>query len=395
MLTVGGTLVAPESTSRNGLSTDAWRPEAQAGIAARADAIRSEGAVAACQIVHLGRETLLADTWFHPVGPSPVRSPREPTRPRPMADAEIDAVVERFVAGAVNGHVAGFQVVELHAAHGYLLAQFLSPFANRRPEADTVEGRVVVFARIIEGIRTAISDAVLGVRLSTEGEQEAGFGLDDLCELLPHVSPLVDYVNVTAGVRTTYVKDMGTRTRQCCRASSVSARSSTSRFLRSQQERQSPRPAPARRGRWLWLVVLRQRCRTRRGRGIRQDHRRHARIRIRRGPPGGGPRAADRPLERHPGPVRTFTALESLDEGAARLRNVLASTTEEVSADTVIVVGERRARHWGGLVPAGAQVQVIGDAIVPRRVARRRGGPCRGGGRHARPRDRAIAAVER
>jgi hypothetical protein len=93
--------------------------------------------------------------------------------------------------------------------------------------------------------------------------------------------------------------------------------------------------------------------------------------------------------------VRTFTALESLDEGAARLRNVLASTTEEVSADTVIVVGERRARHWGGLVPAGAQVQVIGDAIVPRRVARRRGGPCRGGGRHARPRDRAIAAVER
>lgn len=239
MLTVGGKLVAPESTSRNGLSTDAWRPEAQAGITARADAIRSEGAVAACQIVHLGHETLLADTWFHPVGPSPVRSPREPTRPRPMADAEIDAVVERFVAGAVNGHVAGFQVVELHAAHGYLLAQFLSPFADRRPEADTVEGRVVVFARIIEGIRTAISDAVLGVRLSTEGEQEAGFGLDDLCELLPHVSPLVDYVNVTAGVRTTCVKDMGTRTRQCCRASSVSARSSTSRFLRSQQERQS------------------------------------------------------------------------------------------------------------------------------------------------------------
>ena len=56
----------------------------------------------------------------------------------------------------------------------------------------------------------AAPDAVLGVRLSTEGGQEAGFTIDGLCELLPHVSPLVDYVNVTAGVRTTYVKDMGT-----------------------------------------------------------------------------------------------------------------------------------------------------------------------------------------
>jgi hypothetical protein len=63
--------------------------------------------------------------------------------------------------------------------------------------------------------------------------------------------------------------------------------------------------------------------------------------------------------------VRTFTALEKLDEGGARLCNVLASTTEEVSADRVIIVGERRARAWSGLIPAGARVQVIGDALVP------------------------------
>jgi 2,4-dienoyl-CoA reductase (NADPH2) len=210
MLTVGGTLVAPESTSRNGIATDAWRPEAQPGIAARAEAIRSEGVVAACQIVHLGRETLNAETWFHPVAPSSVRSPREPTRPRPLSDGEVDEVVEQFVACAVNVHEAGFQVVELHAAHGYLLAQFLSPFANRRPGAETVAGRVGLLKRIVEGIRKAIPEAVVGVRLSTEGGEEAGFTVDGLCELLPHVSPLVDYVNVTVGVRTTYVKDMGT-----------------------------------------------------------------------------------------------------------------------------------------------------------------------------------------
>ena len=210
MLTVGGTLVAPESTSRNGLSTDAWRPEAQRGIAARAEAIRSEGVIAACQIVHLGRETLLADTWFHPVGPSAVQSPREPTQPRPMTDGEVETVVERFIECAVNVHHAGFQVVELHAAHGYLLAQFLSPFVNLGPGADSIERRIEVFARIVRGIRAAIPTVVLGARLSTEGETEAGFSIDGLCELLPHVSALVDYINVTAGVRTTYVKDMGT-----------------------------------------------------------------------------------------------------------------------------------------------------------------------------------------
>jgi 2,4-dienoyl-CoA reductase-like NADH-dependent reductase (Old Yellow Enzyme family) len=61
MLTVGGTVVAPESTWRRRITTEAWRPEAVPGMAARADAIRAEGAVAACQLVHLGRETTGAE----------------------------------------------------------------------------------------------------------------------------------------------------------------------------------------------------------------------------------------------------------------------------------------------------------------------------------------------
>lgn len=210
MLIVGGTLVAPESTSRNGISTDAWRREAQPGMAARAEAIRAEGAVAGCQIVHLGRETLLAETWFHPVAPSPVRSPREPTRPRPLTDSEVNGVVEAFVTCARNVHEAGFQVLELHAAHGYLLAQFLSAATNHRPGAEAVSGRVAILERIVHAIRASVPDTVVGVRLSTEGGEEAGFGMDGLCELLPFVTPLMDYVNLTVGVRTTYVKDMGT-----------------------------------------------------------------------------------------------------------------------------------------------------------------------------------------
>jgi hypothetical protein len=120
MLTVGGTVVAPESTWRRRITTEAWRPEAIPGMAARAEAIRAEGAVAACQLVHLGRETTGAEQWFHSGRSIGGRSPREPTRPRPLSGGEVDAVVEGFRVSAVNAAEAGFQVIELHAAHGYL-----------------------------------------------------------------------------------------------------------------------------------------------------------------------------------------------------------------------------------------------------------------------------------
>src|SRR5439155_12974801 len=126
MVTVGGTVTAPESTWRRRIVTEAWRQEGIEGLALRAQAIREEGAVAACQLVHLGRETTGADMWYPPVAPSAVRSPREPTRPRPLTDGEVDAIIEGFRVSAVNAMAAGFQVIELHAAHGYLLGQFLS-----------------------------------------------------------------------------------------------------------------------------------------------------------------------------------------------------------------------------------------------------------------------------
>ena len=67
--------------------------------------------------------------------------------------------------------------------------------------------------------------------------------------------------------------------------------------------------------------------------------------------------------------VHTFTTLEALDDGGAMLANTLSGRTERVRADTVVVVGERLARDWSALVPAAGDVRVIGDALVPRKVA--------------------------
>jgi 2,4-dienoyl-CoA reductase (NADPH2) len=75
------------------------------------------------------------------------------------------------------------------------------------------------------------------------------------------------------------------------------------------------------------------------------------------------PRLRGAPLE-----VRPFSALEAIGEEGAVLRNVMSGASDVVAADRVIVVGERRARDWAGLVPVGASVQAIGDVLVPRRV---------------------------
>lgn len=163
MVTVGGTVTAPESTWRRRIVTEAWREEGIPGLALRAQAIRSEGAVAACQLVHLGRETTGAEMWYAPVAPSAVRSPREPTRPRALSEADIDGLVEGFRVCTVHAAQAGFQVVELHAAHGYLLAQFLSPLTNLRPGADSDAKRTDIVSRIAEAIRRSVPEVILGI----------------------------------------------------------------------------------------------------------------------------------------------------------------------------------------------------------------------------------------
>ena len=204
MLIGGGTVTAPESAPRRGNILEAWRPEVVEPLRQRVAAIHAEGGVAVCQLVHLGRETLGADTSFSPVAPSAVRSPREPTAPRALLDHEVDCMVEGFRVSSANALSAGFDGVELHAAHGYLLEQFLSPRTNRRGDG------LAVLRQAIDAFRALSSSALLGIRFSIDAAEDVALTASELAELLPAVDALVDYVNLTVGVRTTYVRDMAT-----------------------------------------------------------------------------------------------------------------------------------------------------------------------------------------
>ena len=207
----GGTVTAPESTSRGRIFGEAWRADGVEALALRAEAMHEGGAVAVLQLVHLGRETLGAETYYHPVAPSAVRSPREPTAPRALDDDELEALLEGFRVSAANAYAAGFDAVELHAAHGYLLGQLLSPLVNRRPGAETLEGRIEPVMRLAREVRAAAPvGKLLGIRFSVGDEDDSGLDLDDTLELLAKLDPALDWVNLTVGMRSHYIADMAT-----------------------------------------------------------------------------------------------------------------------------------------------------------------------------------------
>jgi 2,4-dienoyl-CoA reductase-like NADH-dependent reductase (Old Yellow Enzyme family) len=204
MLIGGGTVVAPESSPRRGNILEAWRPEAVAPLRRRVDAIHAEGGVAVCQLVHLGRETLGADSYSFPVAPGAVRSPREPTTPLALDEEGVDGIVEAFRMSSAHALEAGFDGMELHAAHAYLLEQFLSPRTNSRGDG------VAVLERVIAAIRGLSPSALVGIRFSVDASEDVALTPDELAGVLQAIDPLVDWVNVTVGVRTTYVRDMAT-----------------------------------------------------------------------------------------------------------------------------------------------------------------------------------------
>ncbi len=137
------------------------------GLTRLAAAIRAEGAVSSVQLHHAGLRSPEALIGERPVGPSEDAE----TGARALSTAEVEQLTEDFIAAAVRAETAGFDGVELHGAHGYILCAFQSPLTNRREDryGGSAEGRARIITDIIEGVRARTRpDFQLGIRLSPE-----------------------------------------------------------------------------------------------------------------------------------------------------------------------------------------------------------------------------------
>jgi 2,4-dienoyl-CoA reductase-like NADH-dependent reductase (Old Yellow Enzyme family) len=137
------------------------------GLTRLAAKIKAEGAVSSVQLHHAGLRSPPALTGEAPVGPSEDAE----TGTRALSTDEVEALTEDFIAAAVRSERAGFDGVELHGAHGYILCAFLSAETNRREDryGGSLENRARIVFEIIKGVRARTRpDFQLGLRLSPE-----------------------------------------------------------------------------------------------------------------------------------------------------------------------------------------------------------------------------------
>lgn len=171
------------------------------------DAVHRHGAKIFVQLHHGGREAPPANNGGRQaMGPSVELNNvvgRDTILPREMTIEDIDRLVEKYIIAAKNAQTAGADGVEVHAAHGYLVQQFLSPYTNKRTDeyGGNMENRCRFLVRILKGIREAVGpNFVVGARINGNDFVEGGNDLEACTAIAKYLEPLVDYFNVSCGV---------------------------------------------------------------------------------------------------------------------------------------------------------------------------------------------------
>lgn len=161
--------------------------------------IKANGAVAGIQIAHAGRKACVAQPWtggkpvpagdplwWPVVGASPIAFSENYQVPHELTEQEITAIRQRFVEGAERSLAAGFEWLELHGAHGYLLHSFCSPLSNQRSDryGGSFENRVRFLLEVTRDLRKVWPDRLpFTVRISGTEWDDNGFGLTDSVRL--------------------------------------------------------------------------------------------------------------------------------------------------------------------------------------------------------------------
>ncbi len=192
-----------------------WKDEHAQSLAGIVRFLHSQGSVAGIQLAHAGRKAGVAAPWdgnfplphseggWTPVGPSPIPFSERYETPRELSEEGILEIVRAFVEAARRSLEAGFDVIEIHAAHGYLLQEFLSPLSNRRTDryGGCFDNRIRMLCEVATAIRTVLPDRQpLFVRISATDWDENGWTVDDSVELARRLGPLgVDLVDCSSG----------------------------------------------------------------------------------------------------------------------------------------------------------------------------------------------------
>lgn len=174
-----------------------------AGLSDLTEAIHREGTLISTQLHHAGRQNPRGNTKedVGPVGPSAVTSTAIGDEPRELTVAEIRGITQQFRDAARRSVMAGFDMIELHGSHGYLLTQFLSPQSNLRTDeyGGSFENRARFPLEVVQAVREEVGTGFpVSYRISLEERTPGGMDADDGLAFCKMIEPYVDVFNVTA-----------------------------------------------------------------------------------------------------------------------------------------------------------------------------------------------------
>jgi len=191
--------------SRSSLSSSGLHSDHMiAGKSELAEAIKAHGAAALIQISHGGRQCHPEATGRQPVAPSAIPCKVTGVMPRELAPVEIEEIQDAFAEAARRAKQAGFDGVEVHGAHGYLICSFLSPYTNKRTDryGGRLEKRALFALEVIKKVREKVGDDfTVGYRMSADEYVPGGLTLEETSRFARMLEAAgVDYVHVSAGI---------------------------------------------------------------------------------------------------------------------------------------------------------------------------------------------------
>ena len=184
--------------------------------------IKEQGAIAGIQIAHAGRKASTAEPWnggkmvdedgggWETVAPSAISFADDYPKPREMSKEEIEKATHDFVLAAERAVRAGFETIEIHAAHGYLLHEFLSPLSNRRTDeyGGNLENRLRFPLDVAQKVRAAVPENLpVFVRISATDWTENGWNLEQSIEFCRRLKEIgIDLIDVSTGGNVPHAK---------------------------------------------------------------------------------------------------------------------------------------------------------------------------------------------
>jgi 2,4-dienoyl-CoA reductase-like NADH-dependent reductase (Old Yellow Enzyme family) len=151
--------------------------------------VQSHGAKIGAQLAHAGRKAWSANKGRgseQPVGPSAIAYDHDWVTPQPLSDDDIETVVAAFRSAAERAQQVGFDVAEIHGAHGYLIHEFLSPLSNQRTDqyGGSLANRMRLLLRVVDGVRAVWpQDKPVLVRLSSTDWADGGLTIDEVVQV--------------------------------------------------------------------------------------------------------------------------------------------------------------------------------------------------------------------